>query len=145
MDNDLALTGVYEVDVNNLIAMLSKVRNSLKACSDTSAANQNFTQLWHAVNVLHNDLLMVTANLKAHEKADDVIHTEQNERIEGLEQLVHGLTVDQVKALKEAAGLICEKARQTTLTLVNTDTGERTSLMTVGREHVESLKECIDY
>lgn len=141
MENDLTLTGVYDVDVNNLMAMLHQVKNRLKACSDSSAANQNFTQLWHAVNTLHNDILAVTANLKAHEKADDIIHTEQNEKIEGLEQLAHGMTTEQVVAMKAAAHKVCSSARQTVLTLVNTDTGQRTSLMTVGKDCVEALKQ----
>lgn len=145
MDNELVLTGVYDVDVNNLIATLNQVKLRLKACSDAGASNQNFVQLWHNVNGLHNEIHTLTERLRMHEKQDDIIHTEQNERIEGLEQVTSAPVIDQLSVMKAAAHKVCSTARHTVLTLVNTDTGERTSLMTVGKECVEELRNTLDY
>lgn len=143
MDNELVLTGVYGVDVNALLNMLIDVKARLKSCSDAGAANQNFVQLWHTVNGLHNDIHAVTERLKAHEQADEIMHTEQNEKLEGVEQLSQGKPI--ASALKEAAQAICDNARETILTLTNTDTGVKTFLMVIGKEHVEKLKEVVAY
>lgn len=141
MNNDLVLTGVYSVDVNNLVSMLHEVKARLKSCSDTSASNQNFVQLWHQVNGLHNEIQAITEQLKAHEQSDEIIHTEQNERIEGLEQLNQVTPV--ASGLKEAAKAVCGNARETILSIVNTETGVRTNLMAVGKEHIDKLREVI--
>lgn len=146
MNSELVLTGVYDVDVSNLISMLNDVKARLKSCSDTGAATQNFVQLWHQVNTLHNEINSVTDRIKAHEQSDEIMHTEQNERLEGLEQLSQGKAKVAVPdGLKEAAKAICEHARETVLSIYNTDTNVRTNLMAIGKEHVDKLKEVIAY